>query len=308
MPALSDMEKKERYYKIFCQIYDEPRIQIYEISKALGIYRKSVSRALQEMIDQQILIGPEFRLKSMEKKPKTYYILDFDDPFKVFERLRENKQLTYIGIVFGDFPVIAAGDPGIKFDEYPGFKEMIFSGVRGEMLTPKASQLEWEECAKRILKEIEKSDTWEKSTWVSEPVDIPWDHQEWEFFFEFREDIRRKIAPLVREQDVSFRKFYEWLNAVDNYTTTHTMFYPEGYASYTEYLFLFKTDYEHALIDLFSIFPTTSVFFKVGSYLYTKISIRTDLLITSLSKAIYTLEERSIIEDFYKGIAVMYHD
>lgn len=307
MPALSDMEKKERYYKIFCQIYDNPRTQIYEISKALGIYRKSVSRALQEMYEQQILIGPGLRLKPVRDKPKVYYVLDFDDPFKAFERLGQNKNITYLGVVFGDFPVIAAGSPDINFDKYPGFKEVLYSGERGEMYTPAASPLEWEDCASRILKEIEKSDSWKKSTWVSQPVDISWDHQEWEFFLEFGGDIRRKIAPLVREQDVSFRRFYEWLNNVHQYTTIHTMFFPEGYASYTTYLFLFKTDYEYALRDLFSLLPTSPMFFKVGEYLLTMIYIRTDPLIISLSRAIYTLKERGILKDFMKGIVVMYY-
>ncbi|KYK31937.1 MAG: winged helix-turn-helix domain-containing protein [Theionarchaea archaeon] len=307
MPTLSEMEKKERYYKIFCQIYENPRVQIYEISKALGIYRKSVSKALKEMLDQQMLVGPLLRLRPRQKKPKIYYVLDFDDPFKAYEGLRENKDLTYIGIIFGDFPVIASGAPGIDFDEYHGFKKILYCGERGELYTPKASALEWEHCANHILQEIEKSDAWEKSTWVSNPVNIPWDHQEWEFFWEFGGDIRRKIAPLVRDQDVSFRKFYEWLETLDLYTTTHTTFYPEGYASYTTYLFLFETEYEQALIDLFSLLPTSSLFFKVGSYLLTMIYIRTDPLITSLSRAIYTLKERSILKDFYKGVVVMHY-
>jgi hypothetical protein len=307
MPALSDVEKKERYYKIFCHIYDEPRTQIYEISKALGIYRKSVSRALQEMLDQQILIGPELRLRPLRKTPKIYYILDFDDPFKVFEKLKQNKHLTYICVVFGDFSVVAVGEPGLDFEDYPGFKKVLFTGERGEIYTPKASSLSWEECGSRILHEIKKSDSWKKSTWVSHPVDIPWDHQEWDFFTEFRRDIRRKIAPLVREQDVSFRKFYDWLNTLGSYATTHTWFYPEGYPTYTTYLFLFKTEYEHALLNLFSLLPTTPNFFKVGNRLMTWIYIRTDLLIISLSRAIYTLKERSILEDFYKGIVVMHH-
>jgi predicted transcriptional regulator len=308
MPALSDLEKRERYYKIFCQLYENPRTQIYEISKALGIYRKSVSRALQEMIDQQILVGPQLRLKPMRKKPTTYYLLDFDDPFRAYERLKKHKNLTYIGVVFGDFPIIAAGDPGMDFDDYPGFNRVLITGERGEICTPRASSLEWEECADRILEEIEKSDSWEKSTWASRPVDIPWDHHEWEFFHEFGGDIRRKIAPLVREREVSFRKFYEWLNDLDQYTTIHTGFYPEGYASYTTYLFLFKTGYEHAVIDLFSLLPTTSMFFKVGSYLLTWIYIRTDPLIISLSRAIYALKEKYIIDKFYKGIVVMRRD
>ncbi|MGC1121361.1 MAG: hypothetical protein WBA22_09725 [Candidatus Methanofastidiosia archaeon] len=307
MPSLSEVEKKKRFYQIFCQIYDNPRTQIYEISKALGIYRKSVSKALQEMLDQQIMVGPGLRLKPLQKNPRIYYVLDFDDPFKAFERLRQDRRLSYSAVVFGDFPIIAAGDPGITFDEYPGFKRIIISGERGEFFTPKATSLEWEECADRILEEIEKSDSWKKSTWISNPVDIPWDHQEWEFFLGFGGDIRRKIAPLVREQDVSFRKFYEWLDTVDQYATTHTWFYPEGYANYTTYVFLFKTDYEKALIELFSLLPTTPMFFKVGSYLVTWVYIRTDPLIISLSKAIYALKERSILSDFYKGIVVMYH-
>ncbi|MBU7024099.1 MAG: hypothetical protein HXS40_08005, partial [Theionarchaea archaeon] len=113
------MEKKKRFYQIFCQIYDDPRTQIYEISKALGIYRKSVSKALQEMLDQQIMVGPGLRLRPLQKNPRIYYVLDFDDPFKAFERLRQDRRLTYSAVVFGDFPIIAAGDPGITFDEYP---------------------------------------------------------------------------------------------------------------------------------------------------------------------------------------------
>jgi predicted transcriptional regulator len=307
MPALSKMEKKERYYKIFCQIYEEPRMQIYEVAKALGIYRKSVSKALQEMVNRHMLVGPELRLKPLEKNPKMYYVLDYDEPFKVYEKLIKNKDLTYIGVVFGDFPLIAAGEPGVPFEEYPGFNRILFSGKRGEIYTPRASSISWEGCGDRILEEVKKSEPWEMSTWVSTPVNIPWDQQEWEFFYEFRGNIRHKIAPLVREKDVSFRKFYDWLNTVEDYTTIHTGFYPEGYSSYTTYLFLFKTAYEHALMNLFSLLPTTPIFFKVGTYLFTMINIKTDLLITSLSRAIYTLKEESILEDFYKGVVVMHY-
>lgn len=306
MPTLSEMEKKERYYNIFCHVYDSPRVEIYEISRALGIYRKSVSRALQEMIDQQIMVGPSLRPKPIKGSPKIYYILDFEDPFRAYNRLWHDKRIFYTGVVFGDFPIIVGGEPDIDFEKYPGLKKVVYAGERGEMYTPKASALTWEECASRLLKEIEKSDSWKKSTWVSEPVDIPWDHQEWKFYEEFGKDIRRRVAPLVREQEVSFRKFYEWLDTLHLYTTTNVWFYPEGYTSYTTYTFLFRTEYEHAIRDLFSFFPTTSMFFKVGGYLLCMLYIRTDPLIVSLSQAIYTLKERGIIKDFLKGVVVMW--
>ena len=42
MPTLSDLEKKERYYEIFCQIYEDPRVQIYEIVDIGRFWRQVV--------------------------------------------------------------------------------------------------------------------------------------------------------------------------------------------------------------------------------------------------------------------------
>jgi hypothetical protein len=94
-------------------------------------------------------------------------------------------------------------------------------------------------------------------------------------------------------------------------------YYPKGISAYDPYLFVFETDYEDFIVDLFSQLPTSAFFFtcKEKLFLYAhveKASIReTGLDITDISQIkllclVDELIEKGVIKDEKRAI-LEYH-
>lgn len=79
---------------------------------------------------------------------------------------------------------------------------------------------------------------------------------------------------------------------MDIWIRTFTRYFPEGAKAYDPYLFVFETDYEDFIVDLFSELPTSTFFFKVSDKLLMsgrmiKTSVRkVDLEMPDISHAI----------------------
>jgi len=71
----------------------------------------------------------------------------------------------------------------------------------------------------------------------------------------------------MKKHQISEKKFKIWLERLPELCTIITKYYPGSRSAYDPYIFLFETDYEDFIIDLFSELPTSAVFFKVSNKL-----------------------------------------
>jgi hypothetical protein len=79
--------------------------------------------------------------------------------------------------------------------------------------------------------------------------------------------LRKALTPLKREYLIATQKFKNWLKKLPECCNIMVRYYPEKRSSYDPYIFVFETDYEDFVIDLFSELPTSSTFFKVSDKL-----------------------------------------
>jgi hypothetical protein len=145
---------------------------------------------------------------------------------------------------------------------------------------------------------------------------VEWDEKYELLYKYFKYDLRKPFAPVMR-RGVSGSKLYKFLEKLPETCTIATSYYPESLSAYESYLYMFETDYEDFLIDLFSELPTTASFFKVSDKLFAQVYIpeklakNTELqlskklyipllMVDLLKKGIIKSKEYSIIE-YSKG-------
>lgn len=121
----------------------------------------------------------------------------------------------------------------------------------------------------------------------------------------------------MKKYHISGEKTYTWLKNLPEYCTLFIRYFPERFSAYDPYLFMFETDYEDFIIDLFSELPTSPFFFKGSTklFLFANIDRRllrsTDNQISDITKLhipllIGDLLERGIIRSEAHAISEYY--
>jgi hypothetical protein len=105
-----------------------------------------------------------------------------------------------------------------------------------------------------------------------------WDLKDEALYRYFKYNLRKPFAPVMKKSKVFKDKFLRFLEKLPELCTIATSYFPETITAYDQYLFMFETDYEDFLIDLFSQFPTTSWFFKVADRLFLHAYVPTEFV------------------------------
>jgi len=96
---------------------------------------------------------------------------------------------------------------------------------------------------------------------------VEWDEKGEILYRYFKYDLRKPVDPVRKKHRITNYKAWNWLKKLPEYCTVYTRYFPEGILGYDSYIFVFETDYEDFIIDLFSELPTTSMFFRVSNKL-----------------------------------------
>jgi hypothetical protein len=102
---------------------------------------------------------------------------------------------------------------------------------------------------------------------------IKWTRED-EFLYKyFKYDLRNPITSAAKEPGIWEHRVYNFLGRLPETCTIELGYFPESLSAYDPYLFMFDTDYEDFVIDLFSELPATSSFFKVSNKLFVNIHV-----------------------------------
>jgi hypothetical protein len=110
---------------------------------------------------------------------------------------------------------------------------------------------------------------------------VKWGETDETLYRYFKDNLRKPIKRLMKEKNISGWKTYEWFSRLPECCSIITKYYPETRAAYDPYIFVFETDYEDFIIDLFSELPTSSLFFKVSNKLVLYVFLVRDLVRSS---------------------------
>ncbi|MBU7019383.1 MAG: hypothetical protein HXS44_17890 [Theionarchaea archaeon] len=307
MGKISQYRKTLNYHKVFEQIFENPTRSIYDVAHGSRLSRNTVSKYLTEMYMKDVIIGPQIRMNPAPNYKEYIYLVNFRNPFQVFEGLNRFPHVVYHTMTFGEWNIMAVTNRPLDFSKLVGFETMVRQGVRGRSYTPKVECLSWDESFERIYEQMHRFTpvrTEDKNRLLAPPLD--WGDDEWKLYHAFKYNLRRKVTPTLRKIGVRYEAYGKWAEDLEDHCSIHVGFYPEGYRNYMTYCFVFSSDHEQSLQSIFSLFPTTPFIVEMGNQLMVFVNMISSEITRKLFCTIYDIKRKEMIKGFKEAVAVFH--
>ena len=254
-------------YETFSRNY---RVSINELNEILEI--RNASRTVKKARDEKHIVGPEARKRSYGNFPEYMYFATCKDPDFQYQKYRKDKNVIFHALMYGfaNLWVISREKIDIEGD-------IVVEGLRSDYYVAFAPNHSWDDAIQIIKKRIGGFNPEEYvpkgyiKTHFGET--IKWSEKDEILCRYFRDDLRKPFAPVKKNYKISRNEFRKWLERLPECCTIATFYYPEKISEYEPYLFLFETDYEDFIVEIFSELPSSPRFFKVSDklFLYTHV-------------------------------------
>ncbi|MBU7028580.1 MAG: hypothetical protein HXS48_16720 [Theionarchaea archaeon] len=262
------LEDKERQYRsIYEFFYEIPRIPINEIASRLQVTRHTAKNRLKELFGLGYASIPQIRMRSFANMLEYVYFLSCENPVELFSEYQRIESVIYHATMYGSTNLWVVSKEELDFD-----CNVLVGGPRSDYHLSYAPNHSWDTAIKRMRKKVENFNPYDYSperileTHWDETLE--WDSEQERLFHVFNYDLRQPISTIQKKNLISWAKIDAWLKNLSEYCTIINAYYPERISSYDPHLFVFETDYEDFLINLFSELPTTSWFFRVSNKLF----------------------------------------
>ncbi len=150
--------------------------------------------------------------------------------------------------------------------------DIVVEGFRSDYHVTYAPNHSWETAIEKIHRKIELFDPrdYEPKGYIKTHFDetATWDSEFEMLYREYKYNLRKKETPLRMKYLISAGKMQKWYQKFPEYCTVITRYFPDGFSACDPHIFMFETEYEDFIIDLFSELPSSSVFFKVSNKLF----------------------------------------
>jgi hypothetical protein len=243
-----------------------------------------------------MITGPFLLLKPSKDHPRYLYLMNFSHPVKVFEGLERFPHVIDHSLTFGAWNTQVITDCLLDFSQLQGFEQMIFEGERGYISVSHVHSLEWGKAFQRI-EEIIASFSPGIETYHQEPVSIDWSPDEWKLFWAFRDNIREKKSPILKEIEVRHDVFSQWKKSLEKACDITMAFYPEGKQNYIEHRFLVKSAYRETLQSILDCMPVTCFLKGYGHSFMMHVYSNAPKMSVKLFSLLYGMKTKRIIRE-----------
>jgi hypothetical protein len=263
----------ENYSKIAEKIGEDPFMHFKRMAEEVGLRRNTVSRYVKAMYAKEILVGPWMSVKPHKNYKEYVYLMDFSDPSLVFEGLKKFPYIVFRCSTSGAWNTLVVTGTPLNFSQLKGFESIVYKGRKGYTYTPKVLYSSWDECWLTICQQLDQFNPVFLEYKKGNLPSLNWSKDEWKLFYAFKDDMRKKITPILKTIEVSYETHVKWKKTLPNHCTIHTEFYPRGYKEYAHYCVLLKTDYIQSVTSLISLLPTTPVIMEMGDHVLAIVKI-----------------------------------
>ncbi|KYK31462.1 MAG: hypothetical protein AYK19_03705 [Theionarchaea archaeon DG-70-1] len=283
---ITKVEKIGHYHSIYHVVRKDALASIQKITTETGKSRNTVLKYLKDMEKRQILVGPRLELKPSVTHPRYMYFASFSSPEETFNAFKGFPSILYHFRCLGDWNFLFVTDRVIDFSQLRGHSETLYFGKRGFIWDAPAQLTTADKTISTINNWLDNPQKAEIPQ--GEPIEIPWTQDEWKLYWKFKDCVRVKVTPTIKEIKVRYEAFVKWKRSFNQYTQTLVEFYPRGFPFYTMVFFLFETDQPEYVVSAFQYWPATTIFQQVGDRLLLLLATpRRELLSKSLDLSDY---------------------
>ena len=270
-------------YDLFRVVLENPRIPKNHISRKFNVKNpKTGASWINSALRKQIIGVPVFRRKSFTNFREYFYFIRTADPHGLYENLiSENDNLMYFCVQTGlsNFQIISTQEIDPK-------GEIVFSGSRSDYYVTVPPKTTLENSISTILKKLKNIS--EENIKPSPLVYHKSHYEKWDkgmesIYRELHNDMRKPFLQVIKNTGTYSNKIAKWMKSRDEFGQTIITYFPQGVAAYQLSTFCIETEYDSLLIDLFSSFPVSTIFYRLDNRVMMSIYLP------------YTLEGRSIV-------------
>lgn len=292
-------------YKMAELLFRDPRIPKTHIARILKVNPKTIDLWYAEAVAKRIIIPPIFRRKSFKNFRERFYFINTDDPYKLYEELKDNKDILYYSVQtgFANFHIISKTLLDLKGD-------IVFEGDRSNYYVSIPPELTVGESVSQIKRKLEL----DRYQFKPSPLLYynklyePWDDMDETIFWAVCNDVRKPVRQILREVDTYSDKVVNWFRTRDEFGHTITMYFPEGEGSYLLSTYAVETEYDSLLIDIFSCLPVTNVFYRIDDQLMMNIYLPFTLDGRQIAHKILSfLKEKELVNSYTNSIVEYYY-
>ena len=300
MGNISEIEKAERFFKIYETMYNDPVIKVSHLKRKLNLYYNSLINHLNEMYEKKMLIGPYLSVRAHSAHKEYAYFIWSKNPFKMCEHLAKDSRVLYVTRGCGDWNIVVVSIHSLDFSRWEGMYTIVHQGVRYGVYTSKVQN----NSQKKSLKEICYTSNISIIPEKNERTHVPkpqWGVKEWTLYHAFRSNMRKKVHPILRKYGISYRVYKKWKETLTNYCTIHLEYYPGGFHTYLPVYWLLETDYEKSIKQLFSLFPTSTNYIEIGDRLLVLVALPNNAF-EIVHSFFYKLKTEKIIKNLRSAV------
>jgi hypothetical protein len=291
-------------YRIYESLLQRPRLRPHHLSRDLRLRPSSVSKIMKEAFKLGYIGGPQCRKKSYRNLREYVYIIRSPDPVDQYLRFREDSRIVYHTKMIGFSDIWAVTNEDIHIDG-----DIVVKGPRSDYYMSFALNCSWIDSLQTANDMVRNFDP---SSYVPRKYiqnhwneTIEWDNTDEILFQEMKYDLRNPLEPVMRKYKIPRTRINKWLKRLPECCTIVASYYPETITAYDPYLFMFETEYEDFIVELFSQLPVSTFFFKVADKLFVYFHVKKELSRTTGKDAIELDKLRIpvLVEELYdRGI------
>ena len=250
-------------YDIFAYLVQNPRIPKASIARKFNVNPKTGTLWWDAAVSKQIIRLPIFRRKSFLNFREYFYFLNVEDPYSIYEELRTNTEgIMFYSVQtgFSNFQIVTT-----KKITPPG--DIVLTGERSDYYVSIPPNCSFEMSISLIKEKLSNIDKFNPtpSPLVYHDRVFEWDTVMEQIYQKLYNNFRRPIREILRTTDAYSDKVIEWIRNRDTFGDTIIMYFPEGLPAYQPATYCIETEYQYdsLIIDLFSSFPVSTIFYRL---------------------------------------------
>ena len=269
-------QKKKQYRSIYELLSTTPRITQKDMAVMMDLDSRTIANRMKEALKFEYIIGPQARKKSYQNLKEYMYFVKCENPELIYLKYYEDQNIVYHVKTIGISNLWIIAKEKIDIDG-----DILVEGYRSDFYVSRPPDHTWETAIGIMRKkaEIFKSQYVTPQNYIQTHFNktIKWTPEDELLYQYFKYNLRKPFTPPIKDHRIWERNIYNFLERLPETCTVFTDYYPDSLSAYDPYLFMFETDYEDFIIELFSELPTTSSFFKVSDKLFAHIHVPEEL-------------------------------
>ncbi|MBU7022485.1 MAG: winged helix-turn-helix domain-containing protein [Theionarchaea archaeon] len=303
MVKKSVLNRLNRCHRIYEQLYQDPLMPLHVIARNINLSRNTVSKYLQEMVDETSLLGPYLRMKAAPTYKEYVYLANFSDSKQTFTALSHFPSAIDIMHTFGDWTTLLISSQPLDIERMYGVQELILSECTYSTITPKTEFMGWKTAlskASRILEDPGPPSRLKRE--IAPPLN--WGEEQWKIYTMFSFNMRKTVTTLLKKAQARYVTYVEWKDDLETHCTVHTGFYPRSYDQYTGHWFLFSSSYESFIVKVLGFLPVTPRIVETENHLMVFVSTASSSALKELTDLIVDMKTEGLVEDVKYGLVL----